>query len=104
EDGGEEAAVQAQRGVPHCVYTAIELVKAASTNLVLDRASAHSDLEQLPNRHDAVLSLGQSGDPAIKWAGLGRHMRPNPAQSIIRPGGRRSLVKDQRVLRQLRNK
>jgi hypothetical protein len=71
---------------------------------VLDRLPPNPQLQEPPYRYDAVLGLRQPGDRAIEWAGFPSHMRPNPAQSIIRPGLDPSLVNDQRALRQLRHR
>jgi hypothetical protein len=78
----------------------MKLVKAAGTELVLDRARPITELEQLPYRDYAVLPCCQLG----KWAGFGRYMRLNSAHLGHTSDGGRPLVKDQHALRQLRNK
>jgi hypothetical protein len=55
----------------------------ASTDSALDRASSQADDQQLPPRHDAVLSLGKLGDLPIR-GGL------RPFSTIERGNGRRT--------------
>jgi hypothetical protein len=90
--------------MPNGVDTSIELVKAAQSHVVLDRAPPEAELEQLPDRDDTVLGLRQSGYVPIAWAGFGRNISPNPAQVVHASDVGGALVKDQHTLRQLRNK
>src|SRR3954453_18677092 len=76
EDSSDEATVERQCRMAYRVHTAIELVKAARADLVLDRAPADPEREQLPDRNDPVLRLRNAGDLPIVWAGFGLHMRP----------------------------
>jgi hypothetical protein len=81
----------------------MELVKAATGDLVLDRAAAHAEGEQLPDRDDSVLRLGQPSHRPIEWAGFGRNISPDPAHVVHASDLGGALVKDQHRLRQFRN-
>jgi len=52
----------------HGIHTDVEPVQPPGPDAVLDRAPGEPDGEQLPVRHDAVLSLGELGHQHVMWA------------------------------------
>ena len=52
----------------HGIHADVEAVEPPRSDAVVDRAPGEADVEQLPVRHDAVLSVGQLGHEQVMWA------------------------------------
>lgn len=78
ERGGHQAALKRQAPAPDGICTAVNAVQAADLDPVEDLVLVEPEVSQLPDRDNAMLSIGESGDMRV---GLGAKVGHSPTKA-----------------------